>query len=70
MTTCCRKLSARLRSREPDSIYDSRWSTRGQNGGEARCIALLEDRIRIETGGMDGSLSLVDLRITECFLRR
>jgi hypothetical protein len=34
------------------------------NGGEARYIALHEDRIRIVTGGIDRLLSLVDLRIS------
>jgi hypothetical protein len=33
-------------------------------GGEPRCIALLEDRIRISTGGRDGSLSVIDLQIS------
>jgi WD40 repeat protein len=51
-------------TREPDSTYEPSWSARVHNGGEARCIALLEDRIRIVTGGIDGSLSVIDLRMS------
>jgi WD40 repeat protein len=51
-------------TREPDSAFEPSWSTRVHSGGEARCLALLEDRIRIVTGGFDGTLSVVDLRMS------
>jgi len=53
-------------------IYDTRevsgsqsrssWSCRVNKGDEARCLTLLEDRVRVVTGGCNGTLSVVDLR--------
>jgi WD40 repeat protein len=52
-------------TREPHSSMSPSWSARVHNGGEARCVALLEDRVRVVTGGLDGWLSVVDLRMSK-----
>ncbi len=49
-------------TREPHSSFTASWSTKVHDHGESRCLALLEDRVRIVTGGVNGSLSVVDLR--------
>eukprot|EP00871_Galdieria_phlegrea_P005252 jgi/Galph1/5728/GphlegSOOS_G4393.1 len=45
--------------------YDVRpdWSCKVNHGKESRCLVLLEDRWRIVTGGIDGSISMVDIRM-------
>lgn len=51
-------------TREANAMYHTSWSARVHNGGEARCLGLLEDRVRVVTGGVDGTLSVVDLRMS------
>jgi WD40 repeat protein len=51
-------------TREAHATYEPSWSARVHSGGEARCLALLEDRIRVVTGGLDGTLCVVDLRMS------
>jgi hypothetical protein len=51
-------------TREPNVAFHASWSARVHNGGEARCLALLEDRVRVVTGGVDGSLCVVDMRMS------
>lgn len=53
-------------TREATSAFRASWSAHVHAGGESRCLALLEDRVRIVTGGVDGSLSVVDLRTKGC----
>lgn len=52
-------------TREPNASIQPSWSARIHNGGEARCLALMEDRVRVVTGGIDGSLSVVDMRMSK-----
>lgn len=53
-------------SREPHSSFHASWSAAVNHQSEARCLALLEDRMRLVTGGLDGSLSIVDIRTKTC----
>lgn len=53
-------------TREPNSSFHASWSARVHDHGESRCLALLEDRVRIATGGVNGTLSVVDLRTKGC----
>lgn len=53
-------------TREPNSAFHASWSAKVHDHGESRCIALLEDRVRIATGGVNGTLSVVDLRTKGC----
>lgn len=53
-------------TREQHSNIHASWSTAVNHQFEARCVALLEDRMRVVTGGLDGSLSIVDLRSKSC----
>lgn len=52
-------------TREAHNTFTPSWSARVHGGGEARCLTLLEDRVRVVTGGIDGSLSVVDLRMSK-----
>mmetsp|Transcript_11955 Transcript_11955/g.49906 ORF Transcript_11955/g.49906 Transcript_11955/m.49906 type:complete len:1302 (+) Transcript_11955:3294-7199(+) len=52
--------------REASSSMRATWTARVHTSGEARSLALLEDRMRIVTGGCDGSLSVVDSRTRAC----
>ena len=52
--------------REHNSNFTASGSTRAHGHGEARCLTVLEDRMRIATGGLDGTLSVVDLRTKGC----
>lgn len=49
-------------TREPNSSFHASWSAAVNHQSEARCLTLLEDRMRLVTGGLDGSLSVVDIR--------
>lgn len=53
-------------TREPHSAFHASWSTAVNHQFEARCLTLLEDRMRLVTGGLDGSLSIVDIRTKAC----
>ncbi|PXF44595.1 DmX-like protein 1 [Gracilariopsis chorda] len=53
-------------TREPHSSFHASWSAAVNHQHEARCLALLEDRMRVVTGGLDGSLSVVDIRTKAC----
>eukprot|EP00737_Agarophyton_chilense_P002720 gb/GEZJ01003124.1/.p1 GENE.gb/GEZJ01003124.1/~~gb/GEZJ01003124.1/.p1 ORF type:complete len:2349 (-),score=274.30 gb/GEZJ01003124.1/:269-7315(-) len=53
-------------TREAHSGFHASWSTAVNHQSEARCLALLEDRMRVVTGGLDGSLSVVDIRTKKC----
>lgn len=53
-------------TREPNSSFHASWSAAVNHQSEARCLALLEDRMRLVTGGLDGSLSVVDIRTKTC----
>lgn len=53
-------------TREPYSSFQASWSCAVNHQSEARCLALLEDRMRVVTGGLDGSLSIVDIRTNAC----
>ncbi len=53
-------------TRDANSAFRASWSARVHDHGESRCIALLEDRVRIVSGGVNGSLSVVDLRTRGC----
>ncbi|GJD06011.1 DmX-like protein 2 [Galdieria sulphuraria] len=48
--------------------YDIRpeWTCKVNHGKESRCILILEDRTKVVTGGMDGSISIVDIRMRHC----
>lgn len=50
--------------RDPTSAYSANWSARVNGGGDATCVALLDDRVRLATGGENGSLCTVDLRMS------
>ena len=49
-------------TREANSALRTFWSARVLDRGESLCIALLEDRVRIASGGVNFSLSVIDLR--------
>eukprot|EP00177_Eucheuma_denticulatum_P000266 GFKZ01000450.1.p1 GENE.GFKZ01000450.1~~GFKZ01000450.1.p1 ORF type:complete len:2373 (+),score=210.70 GFKZ01000450.1:93-7211(+) len=53
-------------TREPNSSFHASWSAAVNHQSEARRLALLEDRMRLVTGGLDGSLSVVDIRTKTC----
>lgn len=53
-------------TREQHSSLHATWSAAVNHQFEARCVTLLEDRMRVVTGGLDGSLSIVDLRSKGC----
>lgn len=53
-------------TREPNSSFHASWSATVNHQSEAKCLALLEDRMRLVTGGLDGSLSVVDIRTRTC----
>lgn len=53
-------------TREPHSSFHASWSSAVNHQFEARCVALLEDRMRVVTGGLDGSLSITDIRTKAC----
>jgi len=52
--------------REPSHAERATWTCRVHGGIEARCLSMLEDRVRIVTGGVDGTLSIVDTRAQGC----
>lgn len=53
-------------TREPHFAFHASWSAAVNHQFEARCLTLLEDRMRVVTGGLDGSLSIVDIRTKAC----
>lgn len=53
-------------TRETNSSFHASWSAAVNHQSEAKCLALLEDRMRVVTGGLDGSLSIVDIRTKAC----
>lgn len=57
-------------TREPHVEFRAAMSMRVHDGGEATCLALLDDRVRVVTGGEDGSLCIVDLRNRPCVVSR
>ncbi|GJQ15801.1 hypothetical protein GpartN1_g7592.t1 [Galdieria partita] len=48
--------------------YDVRpeWTCKVNHGKESRCLLILEDRTKLVTGGLDGSISIVDVRMRHC----
>lgn len=53
-------------TREPNYGFHATWSAAVNHQLEARCLILLEDRMRVVTGGLDGSISVVDIRTKTC----
>lgn len=53
-------------TREPHYGFHASWSAAVNHQTEARCLTLLEDRMRVVTGGLDGSMSVVDIRTKKC----
>ncbi|CDF35507.1 unnamed protein product [Chondrus crispus] len=53
-------------TREPNYGFHATWSAAVNHQLEARCLTLLEDRMRVVTGGLDGSISVVDIRTRTC----
>mmetsp|Transcript_6564 Transcript_6564/g.13234 ORF Transcript_6564/g.13234 Transcript_6564/m.13234 type:complete len:2240 (-) Transcript_6564:254-6973(-) len=52
--------------RERTATQRATWTSRVHAGAEARCLAMMEDRVRIATGGTDGTMSIVDIRARAC----